>query len=76
MSTKQMKELKNLSLDELTTKVRENEAMLFEARMKKVTGQLEDTARLWRLRKGLARMKMQESFLKASVKREAVKAAR
>lgn len=58
MSTKRFKELKNLSKDELTAKVRESEGELFQTRMKKATGQLEDTAKIWRLRKSLARIKM------------------
>jgi len=61
VATKRFKELKNLSKDELATKVRESEAQLFEIRMKKVTGQLEDTASIWRLRKDIARMKMLQS---------------
>lgn len=58
MATKRIKELKNLSKAELVTKIREHEGQLFETRMKKATGQLEDTAKLWRLRKDMARMKM------------------
>jgi large subunit ribosomal protein L29 len=57
MSNKIIKQLKNLSKDELVTKVRELEAGLFQARMKKVTGQLENTAILWKMRKDLARAK-------------------
>jgi large subunit ribosomal protein L29 len=57
MSNKIIKQLKNLSKDELVTKVRELEAGLFQARMKKVTGQLENTASLWKMRKDLARAK-------------------
>jgi large subunit ribosomal protein L29 len=57
MATKSLKQLKNLSKDELNTKVRELEAGIFQARMKKVTGQLEDTATIWRMRKDLARAK-------------------
>lgn len=57
MSNKIIKQLKNLSKDELVTKVRELEAGLFQARMKKVTGQLENTASLWQMRKELARAK-------------------
>ena len=60
MSTKHFKELKNLSRDELVGKVKETERQLFDVRMKKVTGQLTDTAMLWRLRKSLAQMKMLE----------------
>ncbi len=58
MATKRFKELKNLSKDELEIKVRESEAQLFQIRMKKATGQLKDTASIWRLRKDVARMKM------------------
>lgn len=57
MSNKRHKELKNLSKDELSTKLRESEAGLFQAKMKLVTGQLADTASVWRLRKDIARMK-------------------
>lgn len=57
MSSKRFKELKNLSKDELAAKVRETEAELFQVRMKKMTGQLADSAQLWRLRKDVARLK-------------------
>lgn len=57
MSTKRFKELKNLSKDELATKIRESEAQFFQTKMKQATGQLSDTATLWRLRKDIARMK-------------------
>jgi large subunit ribosomal protein L29 len=72
VSTKRFKELKNLSKDELMTKIRESEGQLFQVRMKKATGQLEDTASIWRLRKDLARMKM----LHAQVGQSLEKAAR
>jgi ribosomal protein L29 len=58
VSTKQFKELKNLAKDELVSKLKETERQLFDVRMKKATGQLTDTASIWRLRKSLARMKM------------------
>lgn len=57
MSTKAFKEIKKLSKDELVTKARSLEADLFKARMKGVTGQLEDTSSVWRMRKDLARVK-------------------
>ena len=57
MSTKQLKEMKKLSKDELSTKIRDTETTLFQARLKKSTGQLEDTTSIWRLRKELARYK-------------------
>jgi large subunit ribosomal protein L29 len=63
VATKRLKELKNLSKDELATKLREVEAELFQAKMKKVTGQLTDTASLWRLRKDIARVKTLQSAL-------------
>jgi large subunit ribosomal protein L29 len=52
-----MKDLKNLSATELVTKARGIEADLFQTKMKKVTGQLTDSATLWRMRKELARVK-------------------
>jgi large subunit ribosomal protein L29 len=57
VSSKRFKELKNLSKDELTTKVREIESELFQAKMKKTTGQLADSSMIWRLRKDVARLK-------------------
>ncbi len=57
MAIKSFKELKNLSKDELAGKVREFEESLFQARMKRATGQLQDTASIWRMRKDLARVK-------------------
>jgi ribosomal protein L29 len=58
MATKRFKELKSLSKDELATKLRELEQNFFEAKMKHVTGQLGDTATLWKTRKDIARVKM------------------
>ena len=66
MANKNMKELKNLSKDELNAKLRGVEAELFQVRMKKVTGQLTDTATSWRLRKQVARMKTLQSAVAAS----------
>ncbi|OFZ22268.1 MAG: 50S ribosomal protein L29 [Bdellovibrionales bacterium GWB1_55_8] len=57
MATKKSNELKNLTKDELTTRIRDVQAKLFDGKMKKVTGQLSDTASLWKARKELARMK-------------------
>jgi large subunit ribosomal protein L29 len=57
VATKHFKELKNLSADELKTRVRETEAQLFDAKMKQATGQLGNTASLWRMRKDIARLK-------------------
>ncbi|MEK6577940.1 MAG: 50S ribosomal protein L29 [Bdellovibrionota bacterium] len=62
MATKRYyKEIKNLSKDELTTKIRETEAQLFKARIDRATGQLKNTASIWRMRKDVARMKMLET---------------
>jgi ribosomal protein L29 len=69
VSSKRSKEFNNLSKDELVTKVREIEAELFQAKMKKMTGQLTDTASIWKLRKGVARMKTRQSALNQSEKR-------
>ena len=57
MPTKRFKELKNLTKDELGTKLRELEKQLFEERMKKAAGTLADSAMLWRVRKDIARVK-------------------
>jgi large subunit ribosomal protein L29 len=58
MSSKRFKEIKNLSKDELATKIRETEAEIFTARMQRATGQLKNTSSIWKMRKDLARMKM------------------
>ncbi len=57
MSNKNFKQIQQLSKDEVVTKVRETESHLFKARMQRATGQLKDTALLWRERKALARLK-------------------
>jgi large subunit ribosomal protein L29 len=68
VSTKRFKELKNLSKEELFSKIREIEAGLFQGRMKRAAGQLENTASLWVLRKDLARAKTLKTALeRASV---------
>jgi large subunit ribosomal protein L29 len=61
VATKRFRELKNLTKDELTTKLRELEKQLFEERMKKVAGTLADSASLWRVRKDIARVKTLQS---------------
>jgi ribosomal protein L29 len=57
VSNKQFKEVQQLSKDELLTKVRDTEALLFKAKMQKATGQLKDTGSVWVSRKMLARLK-------------------
>ncbi len=47
--------LRDLSFEELETKMRELRNELFNAKVKKSTGQLEDTAKLSLLRKDIAR---------------------
>lgn len=68
MSNKQMKEVSKLSLGEITSKVREVEAKVFEARMRRATGALENTASLWLLRKELARMKTARTKLESQAR--------
>ena len=75
MSTKAFKAIKNLSKDELATKIREVEATLFQTRMKKVTGQLENVSLIWQLQKTLARAKTLTTQ-QATQPKSAVKAAR
>lgn len=70
MATKQFKEIKNLSKDELVNKLRSTEAELFQARIKRSIGQLSDTASVWRLRKSVARMK---TLMSQSASREGSK---
>ena len=71
MATKRFKDLKNLSKDELGTKVRELEATLFQSKMKHATGQLENTASTWMLRKELARVKTLQTQLQSAAGQKA-----
>ena len=48
-------EMNGLSVEELTEKARELRGELFNAKVKKATGQLEDTAKLGTLRRDIAR---------------------
>ncbi len=66
MATRRFNEIKNLSKDELITRLRETEAQLFQTKMKHATGQLADTASLWRLRKDIARIKTLQTRAEAS----------
>jgi large subunit ribosomal protein L29 len=61
-------ELRELAEEELVQKARETRDELFNAKVKHATGQLEDTAKLGRLRRDVARV---ESVLLE--KREAMK---
>jgi len=58
VANKRFNELKNLTKDELATRIRAAEAEIFQARMKLRTGQLENTSSIWLQRKDLARMKL------------------
>ena len=49
-------EIRELGIDELTSKIRETRDELFNAKVKHATGQLEDTARLGKLRRNVARL--------------------
>ena len=57
MANKDWKSLKNLSKNELQMKLNELQSGVFQAQLKKSTGQLEDVALVWRLKKSLARVK-------------------
>jgi large subunit ribosomal protein L29 len=50
------KEIRDLSAAEITTKIREIRESLLQARMRKMTGQVEKTHELRSLRKDIARL--------------------
>ena len=57
MAKKKLEGLKNLSVKEMAQKIAENRKALFEAKIKLATGQLENTALIWKTRKEIARIK-------------------
>jgi large subunit ribosomal protein L29 len=57
VAKKKLEGLKNLSEKEMTQKIGDNRKALFEAKIKLATGQLENTAMIWKLRKEIARVK-------------------
>lgn len=57
MSNKKIRELRNLSKAELENRLRDSQAGLFQSKVKKVTGQLEDASAVWKARKEIARIK-------------------
>ncbi len=57
MAKKKLEGLKNLSVKEMAQKIAENRKALFEAKIKLATGQLENTALIWKIRKEIARIK-------------------
>jgi len=58
MANKSIKELRNLTNEELVSRARTTEEKLFHEKLKMTTGQLENTANLWKMRKEFARIKM------------------
>jgi large subunit ribosomal protein L29 len=57
VAKKKLEGLKNLSVKEMAQKIAENRKALFEAKIKLATGQLENTALIWKTRKEIARIK-------------------
>lgn len=57
MAKKKLEPLKNMSAKELGQKLSENQKALFEGKIKLSTGQLENTASIWKTRKEIARIK-------------------
>jgi large subunit ribosomal protein L29 len=57
VAKKKLEGLKNLSVKEMAQKIAENRKALFEAKIKLATGQLENTALIWKIRKEIARIK-------------------
>lgn len=57
MAKKKLEGLKNLSVKEMAQRIAENRKALFEAKIKLATGQLENTALIWKTRKEIARIK-------------------
>jgi ribosomal protein L29 len=65
VSNKQFKDVQQLSKDELLTKIRDTEALLFKSKIQKGTGQLKNTGAVWVARKLLARLKTRLTQLAA-----------
>jgi large subunit ribosomal protein L29 len=57
MAKKKLESLKNLSVKEMNQKILEGRKVIFESKIKLATGQLENTALLWKTRKEIARLK-------------------
>ena len=57
MAKKKLESMKNMSEKELIQKVTESQKSLFESKIKLATGQLENTAMIWKARKEIARLK-------------------
>ena len=57
MAKKKLEALKNLTTKEMSQKILDAQKSLFESKIKLSTGQLENTASLWKTRKEIARLK-------------------
>lgn len=57
MANKKIKEFRNMTKDELVSKLRTIELDFFKDKMQLATGQLANPAKLWAIRKDIARMK-------------------
>jgi large subunit ribosomal protein L29 len=57
MAKKKLESLKSLTVKELSQKLTDNQKALFESKIKLSTGQLENTASIWKIRKEIARLK-------------------
>ena len=57
MAKKKLDAMKNFTVKELSQKIIDAQRSLFENKIKKSTGQLENTGMLWKTRKDIARFK-------------------
>ena len=57
MGKKKLEAVRNLSVKEMSQKLVETQKALFESKIKLATGQLENTAMIWKNRKEIARLK-------------------
>jgi ribosomal protein L29 len=57
MGKKKLEALKNMTEKELSQNILDAQKSLFENKIKKTTGQLENTASIWKIRKDIARLK-------------------
>ena len=57
MAKKKLDGMKNLSVKEINQKILDAQRALFESKIKKSTGQLENTGMLWKTRKEVAQLK-------------------
>ncbi len=64
------KEIRELSLDEIQTKLRETREQLLQLRLRKQTGQVEKTHELRTLRKDIARLETIATDKRAKAKTE------